>query len=212
MDLTLHVLVSEDHVPRRLLPAFLSGIRKGGATVVQIREKGKSFPETLRYGEAVAFVAEEVGLRVSVNDDPELALALGADILHLGRDDVHPERPPLLGPGSVLGLSARNLDELSWALTLSPAYIGYGPVFSTASKPDATPAVGLESLRETVRRAGAIPIVAIGGISKDNAWSVWETGVKGLAVISAVDPAQDPASQVRALLDERGAPGRSGKA
>ncbi len=202
MDLSLQVLVDHERVPAAKVGRWLALVARAGVTGVQLREKTSSSRESYVYGERVARAARELGLWFSVNDRLDLALALGADLVHLGPDDLPPEAARRIAPSLGLGLSARNLAELAWAQSFEPVYVGYGPVWPTPSKADAAPPVGLVELAEAVRRASC-PIVAIGGINPGNAASAWATGVAGLAVISALTEAREPAQVVRGLVQGR---------
>jgi thiamine-phosphate pyrophosphorylase len=202
MDLSLQVLIDHERVPTAEVERWLSLVASAGVTGVQLREKAGPSRENYAYGERVARVARELGLWFSVNDRLDLALALEADLVHLGPDDLPPEAARRIAPTLGLGLSARNLNELDWAQSFNPVYVGYGPVWPTPSKADAAPPVGLVELAEAVRRSSC-PIVAIGGIQQSNAASVWAAGVAGLAVISAVTEARDPAQATRSLIHSR---------
>jgi thiamine-phosphate pyrophosphorylase len=202
MDLSLQALVDRQRVPAAEVERWLRSAARGGVTGVQLREKAGSSRESYAYGERVAGTARELGLWFSVDDRLDLALALQADLVHLGPDDLPPEAARRVAPTLGLGLSARNLDELAWAQSFDPVYVGYGPVWPTPSKADAAPAVGLAELAEAVRRSSC-PIVAIGGIQQSNAASVWAAGVAGLAVISALTEARDPEEVARGLIGSR---------
>jgi thiamine-phosphate pyrophosphorylase len=122
-----------------------------------------------------------------VNDDVEAALALGADGVHLGRDDAGAEKA--LEQGLMLGTSASSLDEARAGERLGAAYIGAGPVWPTPSKPDADPSIGLDGLRE-ICDAVSIPVVAIGGIDATNAGECIGAGAAGVAVVRAAADAK----------------------
>ncbi len=202
MDLSLQALVDRQRVPPERLEGWLGAVAAGGVAGVQLREKGAIGRTAYAYGELVARLARELGLWFSVDDRLDLALALGADLVHIGPDDLPPEAVRRVAPRLGLGLSARNLDELAWAQSFAPLYVGYGPVYATPSKADASAPVGLEELAEAVRRCSC-PIVAIGGIGADNAAAVWATGVAGLAVIAALTESDDAGAAARALLAGR---------
>lgn len=204
MDLTLHALIDRHRIPSGRLETFLSEAAAGGVTVVQLREKEGTMRDAMRYGQTARRIARELGLLFAVNDRLDLALALEADILHLGQDDMPPEVARRVAPDLALGISARDLAELGEALAASPAYVGYGPVFSTVSKSDAAPPTGLSGLAEAVRRAGDCPVVAIGGITPENARGVWRAGARGIAVIAALTDAEDVQAAARALCDRQG--------
>ncbi|TMK77102.1 MAG: thiamine phosphate synthase, partial [Actinobacteria bacterium] len=134
----------------------------GGATVVQLRRKGASTEELVEAGRPF----RELPVTFVVNDDVEAAIGLGADGVHLGREDRGAERA--LEAGLMLGLSVADVAEAQAAERAGAAYIGSGPVWATPSKPDADPPLGLEKLREICATV-AIPVVAIGGVDVSNA-------------------------------------------
>jgi thiamine-phosphate pyrophosphorylase len=154
---------------------------EGGATAIQWRLKGVARTDVVERGRATRSLCARIGVPFVVNDDVEAALMLGADGVHLGRDDEGAERAK--EHGLLLGLSAANLEE---ARTVeAPAdYIGVGPVWATPSKPDADPPIGLDGLRE-ICAAVATPVVAIGGIDETNAADCIRAGAAGVAVIRA---------------------------
>jgi thiamine-phosphate pyrophosphorylase len=151
---------------------------EGGATVIQLRLKGAPTGDVIETGRP--FV--ELPVTFVINDDVEAALALGADGVHLGRDDSGAERA--VERGLMLGASASSVDEAMAGEKLGAAYIGAGPVWATPSKPDADPPIGLDGLRE-VCDAVSIPVVAIGGIDATNAADCIAAGAAGVAVVRA---------------------------
>jgi len=161
----------------------------GGATLVQLREKqmaGLQF-----YEQARAAVA--AGVPLIINDRVDIALAVGAHGVHLGQDDMPPEAARrLLGDKAVIGYSTHNVEQAKKALTLPIDYIAIGPIFSTSSKTNPSPTLGLEGLRAVREAVGNAQLVAIGGISHSTAHAVIEAGADSVAVISALltDPAQ----------------------
>lgn len=175
---------------RALVDVVLSAVR-GGATVVQLREKEGSARETLELGRALLHRLRPLGVPLIVNDRVDLALALGADGVHVGQGDLPPEvARQLMGPDALVGLSITGAADLP---TLDPAvvdYAGVGPIFPTGSKADATPALGLEELAR-LRRLLPVPIVAIGGITAANAPAVIAAGADGVSVVSAICSADD---------------------
>jgi thiamine-phosphate pyrophosphorylase len=138
---------------------------------------------------------------VIVNDRLDVALAAGADGVHLGRDDVPPEDARrVAGPGQSIGWSVTGPDDLD-VVPGTVDLLGIGPVFATATKPDAAPPTGIDGLRRlwADARALGLPAVAIGGIDPDNAGEVLATGVPGLCVSSAIVAAPDPGAVARTL-------------
>jgi thiamine-phosphate pyrophosphorylase len=168
----LHAIVSDLETARRAA--------EGGATVIQLRLKGGTTDEVVARGAGF----RELGPMFVVNDDVQAAVALGADGVHLGQDD--PGSEEALAAGLMLGRSASNVEEAQTAEAEGAAYIGAGPVWATPSKPDADPAIGLDSLR-AVCEAVSIPVVAIGGIDESNARACIEAGAAGIAVVRAAE-------------------------
>jgi thiamine-phosphate pyrophosphorylase len=150
----------------------------GGATVIQLRLKGAPTGDVIETGRP--FV--DLPATFVVNDDVEAALALGADGVHLGRDDPGAERA--VERGLMLGTSASSVDEALAGEKLGAAYIGAGPVWATPSKPEADPPIGLDGLRE-ICDALSISVVAIGGIDATNAADCIAAGAAGVAVVRA---------------------------
>jgi thiamine-phosphate pyrophosphorylase len=165
---------------------------EGGATVVQWRLKDAPRVDVVERGRATRSLCARFGVPFVVNDDVEAALMLGADGVHLGRDDEGGETAK--EHGLLVGLSAATLEEAR-AADGRADYIGAGPVWDTPSKPDAGPAIGLEGLRELCD-AVSTPVVAIGGVDASNAADCIRAGAAGVAVIRA---ARDAAALRRAI-------------
>lgn len=172
---------------------------EGGADTIQFRDKRLSTKELLRIGEGIKRICEENGVTFIVNDRLDLALALEADGVHLGQEDMPISIARKFLGERIIGGSAGNITELLHCLEQGADYVGFGPVFQTKTKEDAGPSVGLASLREIVRLS-RVPVVAIGGIGPQNAKEVLETGAYGIAVISSVVTAEDPKLAAKALM------------
>lgn len=159
----------------------------GGATFIQLREK--NLPPSTFFEHAMAAVdwAHRRSVRVIINDRADIALATKADGVHLGQDDlpVNAARR-ILGNDAIIGYSTHNLPQVELALTLPIDYLAIGPIFATTSKTDTEPIVGLDGLRSVARLAKSLPIVAIGGITLQNAHAVIDAGASSVAVISAL--------------------------
>src|SRR4051794_29850901 len=180
----LHALVDDLETSRLAV--------QGGATVVQWRLKDMPRVDVVERGRATRSLCARQGVQFVVNDDLEAALMLGADGVHLGRDD---EGADLAREhGLMLGLSASNVSEAQ-AADGRADYVGAGPVWATPSKRDADPAIGLGGLRQ-ICSVVAIPVVAIGGIDTSNAADCIRAGASGVAVIRA---ARDAAAIARAI-------------
>jgi len=171
----------------------------GGADTIQLREKTAETREMIRVAEQVRAFCKRAGVTFIVNDRVDVAIASHADGVHLGQNDFPiPLARTLLGEEAVIGSSAGNLDEARKCLLEGADYIGFGPVYPTASKEDAGPASGLDLLKQVVEEV-PLPIVAIGGITRENAPQVIRAGAHGIAVISAVCCQGDPAEAARCL-------------
>ena len=154
------------------------------------------------YAEALPLrnTARELGVLFIVNDRCDLALAVDADGVHLGQDDLpYADARKILGPGRIIGLSTHNAAQVKETERLKPDYIGFGPIFKPGSKQDHDPVVGLEGLRN-IRPLTSLPIFAIGGIQAGQVHSVMQAGANGIAVISAVFEAPDVTKAVRSLI------------
>ena len=177
----LHVIADELETARIAI--------EGGATVVQWRLKDVPRVDVVERGRATRSLCARYGVPFVVNDDVEAALMLGADGVHLGRDDEGAEKAK--EHGLMLGLSASTPAEAQAAGGRAD-YVGAGPVWATPSKPDADPPIGLAGLR-AICAASAAPVVAVGGIDPSNAADCIRAGAAGVAVIRA-------ARHARALL------------
>jgi thiamine-phosphate pyrophosphorylase len=184
----LHVLVEELETARIAV--------EGGATVVQWRLKDVPRVDVVERGRATRSLCARHGVPFIVNDDVEAALMLGADGVHLGRDDEGAETAK--DHGLMLGLSAATLGEARSADGRAD-YIGAGPVWETPSKPDADPPIGLDGLRELCA-AVSTPVIAIGGIDAANAAGCIRAGAAGIAVIRAARDAAALRSAIDAAL------------
>jgi len=177
----------------------------GGATAIQLRWKSGPLSEALRVGRELRELCSREGALFVVNDRVDLALALEADGVHVGVTDLPvAETRRLVGDQLVVGFSPETLEQALEAEAAGADYLGVGPVYPTATKPDAGPAVGLAHVRQIVA-AVRIPVVGIGGITAENAGAVIRAGAVGVAVISAVVSADDvrlAAAQLRKVVDE----------
>lgn len=160
---------------------------EAGATLVQLREKRASAAEFYEAARAALTVATERGVQLIVNDRVDIVLAIAATGVHLGQDDLPPEAARrLLGDEAVIGYSIHSVSQALEASGLPIDYLAIGPIFSTSTKENPDPVVGLEGLR-TVRDAiGRLPLVAIGGITPANAGDVIRAGADSVAMISAL--------------------------
>jgi thiamine-phosphate pyrophosphorylase len=170
------------------LPAAARAMVGAGAGILQVRHKGHWSREFFREAETVAELCARNGVQLVVNDRADFALLLNAG-LHVGQDDLPPaDARGLIGPGRMLGFSTHNAEQLSAAVAEPIDYLALGPIFSTSSKEQPDPEVGLLKLRAWRGIAARFPLVAIGGITRENALSVIEAGADSVAVIGDLLP------------------------
>jgi len=167
--------------------------------VVQLRAKAVSDGALLELARDAVAAARALGGRLIVNDRPDVALLAAADGVHLGQDDLLPrDARTVLPEGAIVGLSTHGDRQVEAAADDPVDYVAIGPVFATRTKPDSQPPVGLEGVRSARTRTRR-PLVAIGGITVDNARAVIEAGADGIAVLSAFLADRDVESAVRRL-------------
>jgi thiamine-phosphate pyrophosphorylase len=173
----------------------------GGATALQLRDKGLSDRDLYELAAALAQFCQGLGKLFVINDRLDVALAVGADGLHLGQKDLplaaarrHWPRP------KVLGATAKTAAEAEIALAAGADYLGVGALFPSPSKPEA-PLMAQETLRRIQKTP--LPLVGVGGIGPENAALAWSYGLVGLAVVSGLAKAPDPAQAARLILAAR---------
>lgn len=165
----------------------VSLLADGGATFVQLREKNLPALDFYNEAKAALTVARQKGVTLIINDRVDLALALGAPGVHLGQDDLPPDAArKLLGGSAIIGYSTHNVSQAIAAATLPVDYVAIGPIFQTSSKANPDPVVGLEGLRAVRKAIGGMNLVAIGGITHENAASVIDAGADTVAIISSL--------------------------
>lgn len=174
----------------RTLPEVVRESLEGGATFIQIREKNLPYIEFVKLAREVKQVTDEFHVPYVVNDEVELAKEIDADGVHIGQSDLTlVEARKLLGPDKIIGVSAQTVAQAIEAEKKGADYLGVGSIFTTSTKLDADD-VSLETLKE-ICNAVSIPVVAIGGIQKDNVLQLKGTHVDGVAVVSAIYAAPD---------------------
>ena len=158
-----------------------------GATFVQLREKHLPALDFYNEAKTALAIAAERGITVIVNDRVDVALALGASGVHLGQDDLPPEAArKLLGDKAIIGYSTHNVEQAIAAANFPVSYLAIGPIFETGTKANPDPVVGLDGLRAVRNAIGDMPLVAIGGITLENAPEVIEAGANSVALINAL--------------------------
>ncbi|MFI5323303.1 MAG: thiamine phosphate synthase [Thermodesulfobacteriota bacterium] len=198
----LYVITDKKLVPWDKFVANVEKAVKGGANVVQLREKDTPRGDIVSLGKDLLNMTKKYGVPLIVNDSMELASEIGADGVHLGEDD-----PPVayardvLGNDKIIGVSCYGkIDRGLNAEREGADYVAFGTPYFTPTKPERMP-TSFDILREAISRIKRIPIFAIGGITPENADSVLETGVDGIAVITAVFGSDDPERAAKKLAE-----------
>ena len=209
VNLALYVLVDPARAKGRPLADVAAAAARGGATLIQLRDKSGVTRTLVEQATAIKHSLAGSNVPILVNDRVDVALAAGADGVHLGRDDLAPiVARRLLGPRAIIGATVRADADVA---ALAPGAIDYvciGGVFATTSKDNPDPPIGVHGFAHLVRlvreRMPAMPVGAIAGIDEGNAGEVMRSGADGVAVVSAVTAASDPeaaARRLRAIVD-----------
>jgi len=201
-QLRLYLVTDQALTRGRSLEDVVAAAVAGGVGCVQLREKALATGEFLARAVALKRLLAPVGVPLVINDRIDVALACGADGVHLGQSDLPPEEARrLLPPHVFIGWSVETPEDVRRAASLPVDYLGVSPVFATPTKTDTRPAWGLAGLRQ-VRAMTALPLVAIGGIHCGNAAEVLRAGADGLAVVSALCAADDPRAAAQAMQEQ----------
>ncbi|WP_374226857.1 thiamine phosphate synthase [Ktedonobacter sp. SOSP1-85] len=197
--LRLQVLTDRGWARGRDMALLASAALEGGTTAIQLRDKVASTRVLIEEGQRLRVLTCQHGALLIVNDRLDIALAVEADGLHVGQEDMPISLARrLLGPAYLLGVSVATLAEAEQAISEGADYLSVSPVFSTQSKVDAGEGVGLPVLGEIARQS-PLPVIAIGGIGEENIASIIRAGACGVAVISAVMGAEDVTTAARRL-------------
>ncbi|ABU60153.1 thiamine phosphate synthase [Roseiflexus castenholzii] len=197
----VYVITDRRAAGERSLIDIVHAALRGGANAIQLRDKDVPARAMIALGEALLPLTRAAGVPLIVNDRVDVALALDADGVHVGQDDIPADMVRrIIGPARILGVSVATVEQAQQAARDGATYVSVGDLFGTPSKPDAGPPIGLTPLTE-IARAVDLPVLGIGGITVANAASVVRAGAVGVAVISAVIGAPDPEAATRALCD-----------
>lgn len=203
-QLRLYAVTDSSRLPGVSLAQQVEGVLKGGATMVQLREKHLSREQFRAEALEIKAICQRYGVPFLINDDVDLALEVDADGVHVGQEDMEAGRArQRLGPDKIIGVSAHNVAEALQAQAAGADYLGAGAVFPTGTKGNVT-ALAYETLRDICQSVD-IPVVAIGGIGPDNLPTLAGSGIRGVAVVSALFAQPDPeggARRLRALAEE----------
>lgn len=199
MDYSLYVCTDRDIMTTDTLEEAVELAIKGGATIIQLREKDCTSREFYELALSIKDITDAYEVPLIINDRLDIALAVHADGVHLGQSDIPVQvARNVMGPNCIVGATANTLEKAKEAWQSGADYLGVGDVFGSATKNDTKP-VELKELKkicDTVK----IPVVAIGGISKKNIHLLKDTGVAGVAVISAVLGQTDIAAAAEELI------------
>lgn len=200
VDYRLYAVTDSPSAYRNGLLSGIDAAVAGGVTLVQYRPTTGHKRDWYEEARALHELLKKWGVPLVINDHLDLALAVDAEGLHVGQQDLPVEiARRLLGPERLLGLSITHPDQLSAVPQGVVDYLGAGPVFPTATKADAAPALGLEGLGR-ITRASTLPVVAIGGIQISNTKDILAAGAAGIAVVSALSRAAEPAAAAAHFL------------
>lgn len=204
MDYSLYLVTDRGLRRGRPTVDIVRAAVAGGVSCVQLREKNRGTREFLEEARQLRALTRELDVPLIINDRVDIALAVEADGVHLGQQDMPIADARRVGPPEwIIGASAESCKQARMAEAAGADYIGVSPVFATPTKPDAASPLGLAGLR-AIRAAVEIPLVAIGGIQTGNAREAIRAGADGLAVVSAIVAADSPfsaAKQLRQLIE-----------
>jgi len=199
-DLGVYLVTDRTCCGTRSVEAVVSAALASGVTLVQLRDKNIDARPMLALGRRLLELLRPVGIGLIVNDRIDVALALDAEGVHIGQQDLpYAEARRQLGPTKIIGVSVGSEAEAQAASHWDADYVGVGPVYATATKPDAGNALGPDETARLARLSGH-RAVAIGGIDGTNAAPLYAAGLEGVAVISAVCSAADPGAAARGLV------------
>lgn len=199
-ELKLYLVTDRGLAGERSIEDIVKEAVEGGVTMVQLREKDIATRDFIALALRLKDVLKPYGVPLIINDRVDVALASGAEGVHIGQSDMpYAIARKLLGPSKIIGLSVENFEHIEEANSLDVDYIGVSPVFATPTKTDTAEPFGLDGLRKAVRMS-VHPTVAIGGMNERTAADVMACGTDGIAVVSAIVCAPDPKESSKNLL------------
>ena len=205
IDYSLYLVTDRGLARGRSTIDIVKSAVEGGVTCVQLREKDCSTREFIEQALAIKHFLETRQVPLIINDRLDVALAVAADGVHLGQSDIQLETArKITGPSMLIGISAESVKDAVEAETGGADYLGVSPIYDTPTKDDTAPALGLKGLQE-IRNRVKIPLVGIGGLNKSNAAEAIRNGADGIAVVSAIVSADDPAAaamKLKQLIDK----------
>jgi thiamine-phosphate pyrophosphorylase len=206
LDLRLNAILDPERAGGHDLLDLARAVAAGGATLVQLRDKKRDTRAMIEAARGIKAVMKPLNIVFVINDRVDVALAAGADGVHVGPDDMTPEDARrLLGPDGVIGISVKTPAAAEAVPVGLINYAGVGGVYATLSKEQKAPPIGTDGFARVAdalrRRAPMLPIVGIAGIDAGNAGAVIAAGADGVAVISALSEARDPTAAARTLRE-----------
>jgi thiamine-phosphate pyrophosphorylase len=206
LDLRLNAIVDPEQSGGHSLPGLARQCASGGATLIQLRDKLSATRAMIDVARAIKQALAPLGVPFVVNDRVDVAIAAGADGVHLGQEDMTvKDARRLLGSEAIVGLSIKSVDEAEAAPVDLIDYVGSGGMYVTSSKQQKNPPIGPAGLARIIavlrRRAPGLPVCGIAGIDLGNAGEVIAAGADGVAVISALSRSPDPAAAAKSLRD-----------
>jgi len=200
-DLSVYLITDVALCARAGLLETVAAALRGGVSAVQLRDKQASDAALIEQGKALKALLRGTHVPLIVNDRLKVAVAIGADGLHLGQSDGDvAEARAALGAEAILGLSVQRREQLKAPELSLVDYLGVGPVFATATKPDHSSPLGFDGLA-AICAESPLPVVAIGGLSAEHAASIWSAGGAGMALVSAICTASDPELATREIAE-----------
>lgn len=193
-------LITDPFLAKGLLNSIVALAIKGGVTIVQYRNKNATTKVMVEEAFQLRKITKAKNVSLIINDRVDVALAINADGVHLGQSDMPlVVARKLLGPKKIIGVSVKTIGQAKKAVEDGADYLGVGSVFRTQTKKDAGEPLGLQTLKKIIM-AVKVPVIGIGGITKENAHEVIAAGAKGVAVVSAIMGKKNPEKEARELL------------
>lgn len=179
--------ITNTHLTKLSHAAQVERLISGGARFIQLREKFASPKEFYDDAKAAIEIARKTGVKIIINDRVDIALALKADGVHLGQDDLPPAKArQILGENAIIGFSTHSIEQAIEAVKFPIDYVAIGPVFATTTKENPEKTVGIEGVKRVREAIGDFPLVAIGGISAENFMQILKSGADSAAVIKSI--------------------------
>ena len=201
-DLSLYLVTDRGYIGDRNLREVVNQAVKGGVTMVQLREKEASTRGFIELAQGLKKILQDKNVPLIINDRIDVAMAVKADGVHLGQEDMPVELArKIMGDDYLIGLSIENMDQLRETENLHIDYIGLSPLFTTETKPELKHEWGIQGLRQAAG-ISSHKIVAIGNIDANNAAEVIKSGADGVAVVSAICASSDPEKAAKAIAQK----------